>query len=324
MARKPTVQEIKEYLDGKNYLGLRGADVSVIAERNHLMYRLEKEGTVYALRMINPESHRRHEWISMAEEFAILDAIRSSVLGPKPHVFDREFQEPFMIQEFVTAACFNDLKPLSQEHLTGAARAIALLNSQPVTPMRLPFVEKYTVRSFEKRMRVWQYRLLWACYHSGRADVMKWALKIQPILFKTYLIMTRLEASLPPQDFSFHFDGAHCGNTYWRDGKVVFLDWEKISWRNDPTFTLVRFATSTDSSGSAGQSALDTLVQAYLSVRPIPRFAETARIRFLERQVSDLVWVVWEAIRRKDQRPIEQASSVVRRYSAVRTLLSNY
>lgn len=315
MDRKPTVAEIRSYLDERNPLGLRGAAVTVVAERNHLIYRVTKGGETLAVRMINPAGYRRGEWISMAEEYAILRAIGHTGLGPRVYFLDEQHEPPFLIQEFVQAACFNDLKPLSEEHLVGAARAIATLNAMDISPARLPFMRKYVRRDYAGSGVTWYYRLLDSLRRMPRRDVALWVFKILPLIPRTMAVLSRSIPLLLPQAFTFHFDGAHTGNTYWRDGRIMFLDWQKVSLRNDPTFTLVRFATSVGAKGNVPEGAWQTLIDAYLAVRSVPNFGELARARLLERQTADLVWTLWDAARRRDPRPVEPG--VARRYAGV-------
>lgn len=327
MGRKPSVDEIQTYLN-ITLPWLRGAHVELVSARNHLVYRLEKDGQSFALRMINPESYRRHEWVSMAEEYAILKAIEPNGLGPRVYALDEQFSPPFLIQEFVEATCFNDLKPLSGEQLIAVARAIAVLNSMDVSPEYFPFMQKYVRRGYEGSKRSWFFRLADSIRRMPRRDVLRWTLRILPLVRQTASVIRRFEGLLP-QRFSFHFDGAHTGNTYWRDGRVlspvwqrvIFLDWQKVSYRNDPTYTLVRFATSVDEKGKVPDATWETLLSSYLEMRPVPDFREFARARLLERQTADLVWVLWDSTRRKERRQVEAATSVVRRYEEVSRLL---
>lgn len=323
MEKKPSVQEIQAYLDTHDPLGLRGAIVEPVAERNHLIYRVEKAGQVFCLRTINPESYRRREWITMAEEYAILRAIEPTGLGPRAYHLDEGSSPPFLIQEFVEATCFNDLKPLSGDRLTAAARAIAVLNSCDISPEHFPFMRKYVHRGYRGSARSWWYRLGYAVFRTRRADVIRWAGRIVPLALQSARVLARFEPELP-REFTLHFDGAHTGNTYWRDGRVMFLDWQKVSWRNDPSFTLVRFATSLGADGVMPEGAFEFLLHAYLDVRGVPRFAEVARMRLLERQTADLVWVLYDYARRGDRRPVEEGTSVARRYEEVSTLLQRH
>lgn len=323
--RKLTIYEVESYLDLNNPLSLRGARLSVTGEHNHLIYRVEKDGRTYAIRMVNPENYRAGEWIGVEKEFEILGLLEHTRLGPQVHYLDRHFSPPLLIQEFVEATCFNDLKPLSADHLQGAARAIAELNTSGVTPDELPFLLKYEERGFRGRGLVWGARLADALRRKRRRDVLKWVLKITPVVTQAWRVLLHCRDLFSRCDFAFHFDGAHCGNTYWRDGKVVFLDWQKVSWRDDPSFTLVRFATSAgDLKGVVSEQTLDTLIEAYLEVHEVRNFSEMARARLLERQVSDLVWVLWDYTRREDTWPVEEATSVVQRYEEAKKLLAKY
>ncbi|TSC78264.1 MAG: hypothetical protein G01um101433_298, partial [Parcubacteria group bacterium Gr01-1014_33] len=268
MARKPTIQEIQEYIDHKGIMGLQGARIETISEGNHLMYRVEAPGQkrwpyygIYALRMINQESYRAGEWISMKEEYAILKALEHTRIGPKVYALDEGFSTPFLIQEFVKGTCFNDLKPLSQELLIRAVKAIAILNSYDVDLKTLPFLRKYTARSYERSGMRWLYRLGYAVVHSGDKDpagVLKWVAKILPLALRAQRIISRFAP--PSSKFALHLDSAHCGNTYWRDGRAIFLNWEKVSYRDDDSFTLVRLAISVGENGEVSQDMFDMLI----------------------------------------------------------------
>lgn len=320
---KPSVTEIARRLRGNNKYGY--VTVEALSERNHLIYSVKTlDGQAYALRMINPESYRKDEWITMAEEYEILGELESTGLGPKVYALDNQFSPPFIIQEFIEGQCFNDLKPLSEEHLVAAAQAIAKLNSQRISRVKFSFMEKYVKESFQKTGRVWFYRLVDSVRRSRQKDVLHWALRIAPVAMRARFVLGRYKPLFSAEPWTFHFDGAHCGNTFWYQGRVVFLDWQKVSWRRDPSFTLVRFATSTGEKGEVTDSVMSTLIRAYLEVRDIPDFRTMVNVRLLERQVSDLVWVLWDSTRRRDRRPVEEATSVVPRYAEVKRLLYKY
>jgi hypothetical protein len=317
--------EIENYLAECNPLNLRGAKLTLIGEHNHLVYRAEKGESAFAIRMINPESYRAGEWISMAEEYALLRALADTSLAPWAYYLGEDFQPPLLIQEYIQATCFNDLKPLSVAHLVGAARAIAELNSQPLSPETLLFLKKYTGSSFHWRMIVWQARLADAVRRTFQKDVLAWAIHILPITIRAGLVLNHSKRLFREQPFVFHFDGAHTGNTYWKNGRAMFLDWEKVSYRNDPTFTLVRFMTSANTTEeSVSSSMFGTLVGTYQQYRPVPNFGAMARARLLERQVSDLVWVLWDYARWGDTRPVVEGTSVLSRFEAVREFLDTF
>lgn len=327
MPRQPTLAEVQRALRTLPIEHLTGAAITLVSARNHLIYRLEGPRGAFILRMINPESYRRGEWISMQEEWQVLRAIAATGRGPRVYALPKVYlagvrqAHPALIQEFVEATCFNALKPLTREHLVETARAIAEVNAQEIGPERFPFMAQYVEPGYRRQARARYLRLASAVLLLPRPDVIRWALRILPLVLRTGRILSAAERVLP-KTHSFHYDGAHTANTYWRNGRVVFLDWQKVSWRNDPTFTLVRFATSVGPAGDVSPVAWDTLINAYLEVRPIPDFAELARVRLIERQTADLVWVLWDHARGRDPRRVgEVGTSVMQRYQRVRRML---
>jgi aminoglycoside phosphotransferase (APT) family kinase protein len=344
-AKKPSIYNIGAYLDVKNPLGLRDARVELVSERNHLIYRVEKNGEVYCLRMINPESYRRGDWISMHDEYMLLSQLESSELGPKPYLKDTFYligekvssfedgstEYHVIFQEFVDdAVCFNRLKPLPRDLLEKASRAIARLNSLEITPQTLSFLRgkrhqrvTYGQHVFSKRN--WTYRLLDALRRRGRdPEVREWALLLWKLARRVRHILMRHESLFLLQAKPvFNFDGAHCGNTYLRRGKdVMFLDWQAASW-GDPSYTLVRFFTSIFEEEEGPDldfcmSKLQCMADAYLNERHVPDFFPLAMGRFVERLVSDAVWTLWDYTRSGEQKPLTEVRRMRRHYDAAK------
>ena len=333
MAKKPTIEEIQKYLDTYNPFGLAHATISQVREHNHLIYRVSRYDKDFCLRMINPESYRRREWISMSDEYILLKRLEPSGLGPRAHFADtRRFAIPLIIEEFVTRVdAFSALKPLQEEHIIAAAKAIALLNSRDISPANFPFRRGKARRrdSYGRSVWVWRYRLLYALARSRfEKDVSVWFWILMDAVNRAGKILKRYEPLLRGVRPSFHFDGAHCGNTYRRraDGRVMFLDWESVSWRQDPAFTAARFLVSTATAGQKiPQEYKEAFISTYLAERPIPRFAEFLEIRLFEREVADLVWVLWNYVRQGVAgRSVSRATGIEKRYQAVLQLLGQY
>lgn len=321
--KKPTIAQIQEYLKKYNPLDLNGASVSLISKHNHLHYRLQKDERVYCLRMINPESYRRGEWITIPEEHIILKLIQSTGLGPKSYFVDPErFILPLLIQDFVSdAVCFNDLKPLSRKHLIATAQAIARLNEQNITPERFPFREGYTRFSYLTSIKTWRGRLA-QIKRSRQKDILEWADKIEQIVNRAAKILKDFEPLLEKTSPAFNFDGAHCGNTYWKNNQVIFLDWQKVSY-GDPSFTLARFLTSVDESGKVYSSDKELMIetyQTYFVKKANPDFPQLVDQRLFERRVADLVWVLWHYVKEGKTEPIDMTP----RYRNVEMLLEQY
>ncbi len=322
--KKPTIEQIQTYLKKYNPLDLSGATLNLISEHNHLIYRAEKENKIYCLRMINPETYRAGEWLRIPEEYTILKHLEGTELGPKSHFVDAErFILPLLIQEFISdAICFNELKPLSEKHLTATARAIALLNSQDITPDNFPFRKGYTRYSYLTSVKTWRRRLS-VIKESGQKDVLNWADKIEEIINQAEKILEKFEPLLQKSKFVFNFDGAHTGNTYWKNNKVIFLDWQKVSY-GDPSFTLVRFLTSAMPDGKVKHEQKEILIKSYLEEKEIRNFRQLFDQRLFERLTADLLWVLWHYVKEKRTGPVEQATGVLPRYEGVKKLIKEY
>jgi len=325
---KPTIGEIQEYLKKYNPLDLSGASIRLISQHNHLHYRLEKEDEVYCLRMINPLTYRAGQWLRIPEEHVILRRLGETGLGPKSYFVDAErFALPLLIQEFVSGiSCFNDLKPLSNEHLIATAQVIALLNSQEITPENFPFRKGFTRYSYLTSLKTWRERLFEIAKESLRKEqksVFEWAEKIEKMVDQSEKILKGFEPLLKKSSWIFNFDGAHTGNTYWKNGQVIFLDWQKVSY-GDPAFTLARFLTSLGKAGEVSFSDKTLMVRAYLEKKEVPQFAKLVDQRLFERSVADLVWVLWDYIKERRTEPVEEATNVVARYKEVKKLIEQY
>lgn len=323
--KKPDIEQIQKYLKKYNPLDLSGASVKLINEHNHLNYKLEKNEKVYYLRMINPETYRAGEWLHISEEYTLLKHLESSGLGPKVYYLDPErFLLPLFIGEFISdAVCFNELKPLSEKHLIAVAQSIALLNSQNITPEKFPFRKGYTCYSYLTSIKTWRKRLT-IIKESKNKEILNWAQKIEKTINQAEEILQRFEPLLEKSSFVFNFDGAHCGNTYWKSNKVIFLDWQKASY-GDPAFTLARFLTSIKEKGERiSSSDKEIMLKAYLEKRQVPEFEKLLDQRLFERQVADMLWVIWHYVKSNKTGPVEQESSISARYQTVQTLLEQY
>ncbi len=328
--QKPTIEKIEEYLKKYNPLDLSEAKVDLFNAHNHIHYRVEKGGRVCCLRIINPESYRADEWLTIPDEYTLLRLLGHSGLAPRALFVDPErLGMPFMIQEFVAdAVCFKDLGVLQENHLIAAAEAIAEINSQKITPEIFPFREKFTRYSYLTSIRTWREQLDIIMKNDQfvrgyELEVSAWAKKIEDVVNQAEKRLKGFEPLLEKASWCFNFDGAHIGNTYSRSKKVIFLDWQKASF-GDPAFTLARFLTSIELTGEVVDEVKNIMLQAYLKKREVPGFVGLLKQRLFERQVADLVWVVWNYVKERKAASgltLEKATSVQARYERVEKML---
>jgi hypothetical protein len=280
----------------------------------------------------------------MREEYEVLNLLEPSGLAPKAYWFDKGSVRdpavpPFIIQEFIEGMTFRELKRrsrLSEGHVQAVGRAIALLNMQDIGFRQLPFMHKYAQRAYEWSVVRWVERLSQAVLRARRGDVIRWAARIFPVALTASLILERHRSLLPRKAAVFHFDGAHLGNILLTERvkqRIKFIDLQRVSIRNDPAFTLVRFATSiADKRADPGKQVVEILINAYLEARPDldrTEFENLFFLRLLERAVSDLVWVLWNpfqdpkqlAQRRRNPQPVEKWTAVGPRYNEAKAML---
>lgn len=323
----PSESKIKT--DLQTNCGLGNVRVELMSARNHLIYKIRHtDGKLWVLRMINPESYRKKEWVLVLEEFCILNELYSTALVPKVEWVSSDFRgdiPPYILQEFIVGMPLNTLKPLSTELLERTARAIAKVNKANLSPEKYPFIKKYVRRGYHHQNRVWYFRLLDAIRRNPHNDVMRWASRIFPVVRLAWRILKKAESKIM-DEYTFHHDGLHSGNVFLRDGKIVFLDWDKVSSRNDPSFTLVRFATSLRKDGVVEEDVAKVLMNAYLRTYYCFGLPWLFHMRYLERTVSDLVWVLWNYARQVDivYPKLEQATNIAERFEHVRDLIRTY
>ena len=311
-----------DHLDHNKPYGVNSDRLTFIGGKNHLHYHAYNQmGLAVCLRMVDPESYRRKEWISAGDEYVILERLKETGLAPKPYYLDTNFLVPILIEEYIpNPRSFNTLMPLQDAHIALAARAIGKLNAQPITPKNFQFRQRSFDPSYLKSLLVWIGRLVYTMVILRRFDVVNWAQRMMrlinnaaPILLKGQQVIRKIQTPY------FHFDGAHCRNTFLRENNtVVFLDWESVSWRRDPSFTAARFLVSV---GSVTDHQLDVFIHAFQEVNASPFFEQLLPIRLLERTIADAVWVLYDAAQRRDRRPIVESTNILDRFLSVRELL---
>ena len=321
------IHELQLYLNTQNPSDLAGASLRLIGENSRLVYRAQKDSRLYIVSMDNPKQRAKEE-ISVAEEYALRERLPKS-MGPIVYHLDQGFRMPFIVTEFILAPRLaefkNDHQPLSPLYVTGAARAIAKINAEDITPARFSFLKKERLRSFRRDELLWYRRLGETVGHSRNTAITKWVLRIFPLAFRAGRVLSGFNGYFAPQNFSFHLNRADAGTIYWRNDCAIFSNWRDVSYTNDPTSTLMNFAVSVGTKGGiVSEELFNLLVGTYLTVRPLSGFRTMARARLLERQVSKLVEVLWVYSKEKDAPPLEQVTNILQRYDGLKKSLETF
>ena len=132
--------------------------------------------------------------------------------------------------------------------------------------------------------------------------------------------LARVLKSHPP---AFIFESAHVGHCMrLRRRGFRFVNWEKVSF-GDPSFTLAVFLSSI-SERDDFLSVKEIMVKKYLQINPVPECTALLDFRLKERAVSNLLWVPWAHVKRREAGEAGSAPDLGRRYENVKALLKEF
>lgn len=324
------IDEVREYFNKTNFYKLAGARFRHIHTGNHTIYEVEgTSGMVFCLRWLTEESYRRDDFMPMEAECLVLNWLSPLGIVPITNELIRRLSVPVLIQEFLpNVVSYNQSKPLSDEHIALAARAIAVLNSKEVFPWMYVQLRETGWQnkpdSYGGYAKVWIARMAYSVLKTRQKDVLVWIAKMCPVVFRAWRVLRQYDTLLAGRPAVFHFDGAHCGNVCLHpDGRVVFLDWESVSFRRTPAFTAARFLVSTDEKGVVNERHVQTFLTAYLERLPVSDFETFLRADILLKSVSDMVWVVRNWARAGAKGSVK-ATGIAVRYQNTRDFLAKF
>ncbi len=131
----------------------------------------------------------------------------------------------------------------------------------------------------------------------------------------------RLQRVLKKDGPVFVFKSAHIGHCLRVGGGFRFLNWEKNAF-GDPSFSLAVFLASIQKHPDFPQIK-ERMIAEYLKEKPVSEFSELVDQRLKEREVSNLLWVLWAYAKKEDARPVED-TGVEWRFEQTRNILLRY
>lgn len=326
MQKPPSVSEIKKWLQENNPLGLFGGDfaVSDIDPKpwsGHFNFLVDAGGKKLVIRFKGPEWGEPTSGIT--DEYEILKVVEKYDVGPKVHwLTENFFGEPALLEEYLDGATLNELPSEEQtEIFPELARFIAKINSMELPENILRKQEK--ILSYERHKQAWRERLK-VIKENPRAKT--WGERIEKeIIPKAEKMLDefeeRLRRVLENYGPVFVFKSAHAGHCLKVAGGFRFLNWEKNGF-GDPSFSLAVFLASIQKHSNFPQIK-ECMVAEYLKEKPVPEFSELVDQRLDEREISNLLWVLWAYARKEDARPVEE-TGVERRFERARNILLHY
>jgi hypothetical protein len=227
----------------------------------------------------------------------LLCAANPSLRTRLPEIVHFEPRGPLILEEYVEARI--PMFP-SVAALQGPIEVIRELNETPVTDeLRALLRCRWEERGLGAYLPKWACRLALAYRRAGpRSAAAAELVRIAWLAGEAWRALGRVRVAYPRR-LTFHFDGAHTGNFLCRgDGRMVVLDLDKASLRQDPTFALVHFLASwfTRHGDVDPLAALQLAIGAYRRGGADRGFEAMAVRRLIEREVSEVVWLAWDGL----------------------------
>jgi len=326
MQKPPSIPEIKIWLQENNPLGLFAGDFSVSdidpkPWSGHFNFLVNAGDKKLVLRFKGPEWGEPASGI--IDEYETLEAVEKYDVGPKVYwLTENFFGEPALLEEYLDGTALNKIPSDEQAGLfPELAKFIAKINSMELPEEILEKQEK--LLSYERHKQTWRERLK-IIKENPRA--LAWGERIEKeIIPKAEKMLDefeeRLRRVLENYGPVFVFKSAHVGHCLKVAGGFRFLNWEKNGF-GDPSFSLAVFLASVQKHSNF-QNIKEQMIAECLKEKPIPEFSELVDQRLNEREISNLLWVLWAYARKKDTRPAEE-TGVERRFERARNILLRY
>lgn len=323
MNQAPSIVSIRQWIKKENPLGLFGSnrffiyDIDPKPWSGHFNFLITVKKKRFVLRFKGPEWGEPSRGV--LDEYKILKYVESYRVAPRAYYICRDFfGEPVMFEEYIQGNPLNSFSLKTQEDFfPEVIKLIARINKIPVRRHLTPFREP--LLSYMPHKIVWRKRLK-IILENSRTKI--WGEKIKKLLPRAERMLDRFEPRLrrvmrriKP---TFIFKSVHAGHCMIGKAGIRFLNWEEISC-GDPSYSLAVFLSSI-SRHPKFILWKDRLAETYLRENFVPEFRELLWQRLCERQISNLIWVVWAHIKKGGEKPQIPASIAIR-FRAAETML---
>ncbi len=324
MKMPPSNTEIRKWLKRENPLGFFRKpfmlkDIDPKPWSGHFNYLVTVSNKKLVLRFKGPEWG---ETKGTDDEYEILRYVGKYGVGPKVYYRGKNFfGESVLLEEYLPGKLLTAL-PVAKltRLLPPVARLIAKINQIPTTNKNL--FHRHQL-SYAPNKKTWRKRIARILQDKRTKEI---GLRIKKLLPKAEIMLDsfepRLKRVLRKRGRVFIFESAHFGHCLMTPRGLRFINWEKVS-DGDPSYTLAVFLASLARRADF-EEIKAVAVRQYLKRNQIPEFAELVRQRLAEREVSNLVWVVWAYTQQSERGKPLRYTNINRRFSRVEKLLRDY
>lgn len=315
MLQAPSNEGIRSWLMERRPLGIEEpieiTDIDPKAWSGHFNFLVKAGGERFVLRFKGPEWGEAEKGIRA--ECDILRAVEPYGVGPRVFgITDDFFGENALFMEFLDGKPLNALAPEKQRnYFPAVAELAARINRIPYQDFEFALPTIYG--TYREHAATWRERL---GVIRSRPGLEAWAERIDALLPSAEAALSRFEPALErvlrERGPAFIFASAHIGHCFVTPNGLRFINWEKTGI-GDPCFTLAVFLASIRDRADF-PAVQEEMIRQYLAANPMPGFAELLANRLVEREVSNLIWVLWNYARSGDSRPADEAVDAERRY----------
>lgn len=327
MKKSPKISEIKNWLIKNNPLDLFAGTEFTIKNidpkpwSGHFNFLLVTQKQKFTLRFKGPEWGEPLQ--SIIDEYEILKTVENYKVGPEVYYLTRNFfNEPMLFEEYLIGIPLDKIMDKLQEKIfPSVAKFIAEINKIKL-PERI-LNKQVQLFSYRDHKQTWRQRLKIIL---SNENTRPWGQKIIKIIPLAEEMLNKFEERLGRimKNYGpvFIFRSAHIGHCLKTKDSLRFLNWEKNGF-GDPGYSLAVFLASISKKPDFIKIK-EKMIDAYLEQNYIPEFPELIEQRLKERAISDLLWVLWAYVNRKDNRPLAKTIDVRERFECVQKILDDY
>lgn len=297
------VKKIKKYFLIYRPLGkkVKLNSLKYLGGGNHFNFLAKTNNGDFVLRISKPEALGAGALFDIPDEFTLLKLIEKYGVSPKAVAIDLEnFEFPMLIEKFISGKKYSSYKKLNEKQIKEAIKLMTKVSRINLSPEIFPF--RFSYKTYETNIKSWDRRLdeiknLGAKYKNV-SEITK---EFSAIISRASKILLKNKSVLAKAKPSFIYNDAHLGNTLWLGKKAIFIDWQKVSL-GDPTFMPAVFALAIEKKVPWPREQFFLWFTAeYGKSAKIKNFEKLFNLRILEREVANMLWVVWAKLKQKEK-----------------------
>lgn len=325
--KRPTNLDIKKYLQENKPLGqkVNVKNVSFLGGGNHYNYKIETNSGNYVVRVSRLDGLGAGVLFDIPDEFTLLKLLSKHKVSPKVFSVDLErFSLPLLIEECIAGIPYIDFKKINKQKTEAVIDLMVKVSNISLDEKEFPF--RFSYHYYNTNIRVWNARMNEIRKLSKNKKVVNDFVKdASKVIKRASEILLNNQSILDKAKKVFIYNDVHAGNIFWlpKEKKALFIDWQKVS-TGDPAFMLAVFALAFEKRiGDDRDKFFNEIISVYEKKSGVKNLKKLFWLRILEREVANMIWVVWATLKQGKKLPFSQIDKYDR-YIRTTNLVSNF